>query len=378
MREDLPLSVANQMALRIDGDGGCVRSAACVGSSRFQVSRLVGSQLFRWSGEDGDGDMHKDFRGGMIGFDFDTPGKPGMLLDLVAASTEPRFGVLCPGLANIDCIHHLMFRLARTCFVRTIWLIAIPTLPLYPCCCNDKGAVRPTRNQIMNSKLTKQCLAELIGTFTLIFIGVGAIYNNIPTAGVGLVGVALAHGLAIAVMVSATGGISGGHLNPAVSFGIFVGGRMNLGAMLAYWISQLIGASLAGFMLIKLLHDPANSGVQIVAAGTPDLGRWISTTQGIAIEAILTFFLVFVVYGSAVDLRAPKIGGLAIGLTVCLDIFFGGPLTGAAMNPARAFGPALASGHWANHAVYWVGPLLGGGFAGLIYGRFLMSDNNNT
>ena len=91
-------------------------------------------------------------------------------------------------------------------------------------------------------------------------------------------------------------------------------------------------------------------------------------------ELVGTFFLVFVVYGSAVDARAPKIGGLAIGLTVTLDILFGGPFTGAAMNPARTFGPALASGHWSNQLVYWVGPLLGGSLAGLVYGRFLIKQ----
>jgi len=91
-----------------------------------------------------------------------------------------------------------------------------------------------------------------------------------------------------------------------------------------------------------------------------------------ALVLILTFFLVFVVYGTAVDPRGPKIGGLAIGFTVTVDILFGGPLTGAAMNPARTFGPALASGHWHNHLVYWIGPLLGGALAGLVYGRGLI------
>jgi len=218
----------------------------------------------------------------------------------------------------------------------------------------------------MNTTLTKKCVAEFVGTFTLIFIGVGAIYNN-P----GLLGVALAHGLAIAVMVSATGGISGGHLNPAVTFGVLVGGRIGLKDSLAYWVAQLAGGAAAGFLLLCLLGDNSQSATSIVAKGTPNLGEGVSWSKGIVIEAVLTFFLVFVVYGSAVDARAPKIGGLAIGLTVALDILFGGPLTGAAMNPARTFGPALASGHWANHAVYWIGPLLGGGAAGLIYGRFL-------
>ena len=228
----------------------------------------------------------------------------------------------------------------------------------------------------MNQNLIKQCVAEAIGTFTLIFIGVGAIYNLGSVPG-GLLGIALAHGLAIAVMVSATGGISGGHLNPAVTFGLFVGGKIDFGKTIAYWIAQLSGAVAAGFLCVCLLGSGA------VAGGTPDIPQAnngsllpiVSVAQAIAIEAVLTFFLVFVVYGSAVDARAPKIGGLAIGLTVALDILFGGPLTGAAMNPARTFGPALASGHWNNHLVYWIGPLLGGALAGLIYGRFLINES---
>jgi MIP family channel proteins len=224
----------------------------------------------------------------------------------------------------------------------------------------------------MNQNIVKQCVAEFIGTFTLIFIGVGAIYNaSNPGSGVGLLGVAIAHGLAIAVMVSATGGISGGHLNPAVTFGLFVGGKINLPSSIAYWIAQLAGGSAAGFLLLTVFGD---NGVKIVADGTPKLADGISPQTGIIVEAVLTFFLVFVVYGSAVDARAPKIGGLAIGFTIALDILFGGPITGGSMNPARTFGPALASGFWKAHYVYWVGPLIGGGLAGLVYGRFLIKD----
>jgi MIP family channel proteins len=221
----------------------------------------------------------------------------------------------------------------------------------------------------MNSTLLKQCAAEFIGTFTLIFVGIGAIHNN-P----GLLGVAFAHGLTIAVMVSATGAISGGQLNPAVTFGLFVGGQMDAKKTIAYWISQLAGGTAAALLCGGLI------GMKAVSDGTPDIGMAasgapiVSIAQAITIEAVLTFFLVFVVYGSAVDARAPKIGGLAIGLTVALDILFGGPLTGAAMNPARTFGPALASAHWTNHIVYWIGPLLGGALAGLIYGRFLIKE----
>ena len=184
-----------------------------------------------------------------------------------------------------------------------------------------------------------------------------------------MLGIALAHGLTIAVMVSATGGISGGHLNPAVTFGLLVGGQIDLKRAIAYWISQLAGATVAALLVVQMFGA---SGAQIVADGTPDLAGGVSMKHGIVLEAVLTFFLVFVVFGSAVDARAPKIGGLAIGLTVALDILVGGPITGAAMNPARTFGPALASGHWNNHIVYWIGPMLGGGLAGLIYGRFLI------
>jgi MIP family channel proteins len=225
----------------------------------------------------------------------------------------------------------------------------------------------------MNLNLTRQCVAEFIGTFALIFIGVGAIHNASLNIGVGLLGIALAHGLAIAVMASATGAISGGHLNPAVTMGLLVGGKIKPPNAVAYWIAQLAGGSAAGFLLLGIYGD---AGKSVVAAGTPDLGKDVAVATGIIVEIVLTFFLVFVVYGSAVDVRAPKIGGLAIGSTVALDILFGGPITGASMNPARTFGPALASGHWDNHAVYWIGPLIGGALAGVIYGRFLIKESN--
>lgn len=230
----------------------------------------------------------------------------------------------------------------------------------------------------MSPRLLKQCVAEFIGTFALIFIGVGAIYHN-----QGLLAVALAHGLTIAVMASALGAISGGQFNPAVTFGLFVGGRMTFQNSVFYWIAQLAGASAAAFILLFLFSHQIEPGTgktvlasSIVANGTPDLPKTgINFAQGIIIETILTFFLVVVVYGTAVDARAPKIAGLAIGFTVTLDILFGGPFTGAAMNPARTFGPALASGHWNNQVVYWIGPMLGGALGGLVYGHFLIRED---
>ena len=226
----------------------------------------------------------------------------------------------------------------------------------------------------MNSNITKQFVAEFVGTFTLIFIGIGAIHHLGAVPG-GLLGIALAHGLAIAVMVSATGAISGGMLNPAVSFGVFIGGKMTFNRMLVYWVAQLGGGWLAAVLAGNLIAANGANAADIIINGTPALGKGVTIAAGIGIEAVLTFFLVFVVYGTAVDSRAPKIGGLAIGLTVALDILFGGPLTGAAMNVARWFGPALAAGNWANAIVYVAGPLIGGGLAGLVYGRFLIEQD---
>jgi MIP family channel proteins len=206
----------------------------------------------------------------------------------------------------------------------------------------------------------------MIGTFTLIFIGAGAVLADAAAGGrVGVTGIALAHGLAIATMVSATGHVSGGHLNPAVTAAFVATGRMPLGAGLTYLLAQLVGASLAAFFLSASFPESVRTAALL---GTPTLAPGITAGIGIIVEAILTFFLVFVVFGTAVDARGPRAaGGLFIGLVIAMDILAGGALTGAAMNPARAFGPALFAGAWANQAVYWVGPLLGGVLAGWVY-----------
>ncbi len=214
----------------------------------------------------------------------------------------------------------------------------------------------------MNSKAF---IAEFIGTFALIFVGVGAIAADYMSGGAsGLVGVALAHGLVIAVMVSATGAISGGHLNPAVTIAALIGKKIAVGKALMYIGAQCLGAIVAA-LLIKLAV-PAET-LDAVGMGTPALGDGITLTQGLVTEIVLTFFLVFVVYGTAIDARAPKVGGLFIGLTVTLDILMGGPITGAAMNPARHLGPALMGGGLQNLWLYWVGPIIGGAIAGLVY-----------
>jgi MIP family channel proteins len=211
----------------------------------------------------------------------------------------------------------------------------------------------------------KPCVAELIGTFGLCFIGAGAICADaLPGGKIGLLGVAVAHGLVLSIMVSATGHLSGGHLNPAVTAAFLATQRMKWEQALQYLASQLVGACLAGFALKQIFAQAVWRRVNL---GTPALGAGVTQGTGILVEAILTFFLVFAVFGTAVDTAGPKIGGFGIGLTIGFDILMGGALTGAAMNPARAFGPALAAGFWNAHIVYWIGPILGGVIAGYVY-----------
>src|ERR671930_1819064 len=196
--------------------------------------------------------------------------------------------------------------------------------------------------------------AEFVGTFTLVFIGAGSILTlakllgpviNGPQAadvysGLTLVGVALAHGLAIAVMVSAVGHISGGHFNPAVTLGFLVTRRLAPLLAVVYWVAQFGGAAVAALILKWVFPDAA---VDATKLGSPALNSAVSSGAGVAVELILTFFLVWVIFATAADPRGTfkSIAGLAIGFTITLDILMGGPLTGAAMNPARAFGPEL-------------------------------------
>lgn len=215
----------------------------------------------------------------------------------------------------------------------------------------------------------QKLVAEFIGTFALIFFGAGSICAEQfmhGAGGPGLLGIALAHGLAIGIMVTAIGHISGGHLNPAVTIGFWVTKRISTLDTVSYWIAQLLGATAAAFLLKMIVPEDT---WRAVALGTPALARDFGVLNGIILEAVMTFFLVFVVFATAVDEKGAfnKIAGFAIGLTITMDILAGGPLTGAAMNPARAFGPALAATHWSNHGVYWVGPLAGGFLAGLLY-----------
>jgi aquaporin Z len=207
--------------------------------------------------------------------------------------------------------------------------------------------------------------AEFIGTFTLVFVGVGAIAADYATDGaLGLTGIALAHGLAIAVMVSATAAVSGGHLNPAVTCGALAAGKIASPTAVKYIVAQCLGAVFAAFM-VKMAVPSV--WLDAVGMGTPAVGEGVTVGQALVMEAVLTFFLMFVVYGTAIDARAPKVAGLFIGLTIALGIMASGPVSGGAINPARHFGPALMGGGLQNMWIYWVGPILGAVVAALVY-----------
>lgn len=192
--------------------------------------------------------------------------------------------------------------------------------------------------------------AEAIGTFALCFVVVLAI-----SGGADLTGVALAYGLVVAVMVAALGHVSGGHFNPAVTLAFLLGRRIDPAMAGIYWISQLLGGVVAAVIVALTVSRDA------VALGTPDLAADVNPVVGIVLEAIATFILVLVVFGTVIDRRAPAtVYPLAIGLAVTAGVFAIGALTGGALNPARAFGPALVGGEWGGVAAWLIGPLLGG------------------
>jgi MIP family channel proteins len=227
--------------------------------------------------------------------------------------------------------------------------------------------------------LARRCSAELLGTFLFVFVGAGsavAIQSQFspydPQAS--LLVSALANGLGLAIGISATMGISGGHLNPAVTIGLLIGKKTKVSDVVPYWIAQLVGAIIAGLLLVSVLPSDAGNAV---SWGAPTLAANVtSVAQGTLFELVMTFFLVLAVYGTIVDKRAPKIAGFGVGLTVLADVLVGGPFTGAAMNPARAMGPMIAGlvtgvsfpSYW---YIYWIGPLIGAALAGLVYSQVI-------
>lgn len=210
--------------------------------------------------------------------------------------------------------------------------------------------------------------AEFVGTFALVFVGGGAIVAARGAGVMGLLAVALAHGLILALMVTATMRISG-HLNPAVTLGFLAVRRIEPMMAGLYIVAQLLGATVAAYLLKALIPSDQFMAVH----GTvQEVALNVSWGQAVTLEAIATFFLEFMVFGTAVDPRAPRVGGFAIGLTIAADILAIGPLTGASMNPARSFGPAFATGNFLSQSVYWTGPIIGSILAAVVYQHVLL------
>jgi len=222
----------------------------------------------------------------------------------------------------------------------------------------------------------RHCTAEFVGIFALVFVGGASIMSTVISHTESpLLAAAMAHGLILAIMVTATMRISG-HLNPAVTVGFLVTRRIEPLMGMLYIVAQLLGALLAAYALKGLFPSDVANATRL---GGQALALDVTFTKGVFAEAIATFFLVFAVFATAVDPHAPKVGGFAIGLTVAADILAIGPLTGASMNPARSLGPAVVSGQYEAQGVFWIGPLLGGIVAALLYDSlFLRRGKENV
>ncbi|HZR94339.1 MAG TPA: aquaporin [Gaiellaceae bacterium] len=209
----------------------------------------------------------------------------------------------------------------------------------------------------MDEDVLRRSVAEFVGAFTLIFIGAGAGV----VSGSDIVAVGLANGLAIGIMVSNLGHISGGHFNPAITLSFVATRRITPRLAVFYWVAQFGGAFVAAGILRGFFH-------KALVNGTPHAGQF-GAGKGFLLEIILTFFLVWAVWATAVDPGGAfkSIAGLAIGLTITIDVLMGGPLTGAAMNPARAFGPEVWSGMWGEAWIYYLAPAIGSLIAALAY-----------
>ncbi|XP_030946218.1 aquaporin TIP4-1-like [Quercus lobata] len=225
-----------------------------------------------------------------------------------------------------------------------------------------------TRREATQPDCIQALVVEFITTFLFVFAGVASAMTADKLAGgslVGLFAVAIAHALVVAVMISA-GHISGGHLNPAVTLGLLAGGHITVFRSILYWIDQLL-ASAAACFLLQYLTGGLSTPVHTLASG-------VGYLQGVIWEVVLTFSLLFTVYATIVEPKkgANGLGPILTGFVVGANILAGGAFSGASMNPARSFGPALVSWDWTDHWVYWVGPLIGGGLAGFIYENFFI------
>jgi MIP family channel proteins len=218
-------------------------------------------------------------------------------------------------------------------------------------------------------------LAEFLGTFTLVFIGAGA-GALLEANSAGLVGVALAHGLALLVIVYTWGSMSGAHVNPAVTLGAAITGRINAVTAIAYWIAQFAGGVAAAYLLFYLIGANNGNLGQTIGSLTPGIEGvskgLASPIRTIIVEAILTFFLMTSVFASGILNKNGNLAGVAIGWVLTMDIIMGGPLTGASMNPARTFGPALVLRDVQSMSYVWmymVGPFAGAAVGALLYDR---------
>uniref|UniRef100_A0A0C9RUE6 TSA: Wollemia nobilis Ref_Wollemi_Transcript_12583_1106 transcribed RNA sequence n=1 Tax=Wollemia nobilis TaxID=56998 RepID=A0A0C9RUE6_9CONI len=214
----------------------------------------------------------------------------------------------------------------------------------------------------------KTYIAEFISTLLFVYAGVGSVMaydkqsSDRDLSSAGLVAVAAAHAFALFVAVAVSANISGGHVNPAVTLGLALGGHITILRGIFYWIAQLLGSTVA-CLLLKFTTGGLTTPTHTVASG-------VSTVEGVAMEIVITFGLVYTVYATATDPKKGNLGiiaPIAIGLILGANILAAGPFSGGSMNPARSFGPALVSWKWKDHWVYWVGPLVGGGLAGIIY-----------
>ncbi len=226
----------------------------------------------------------------------------------------------------------------------------------------------------MNSQALRAPIAELIGTALFVFFGAGSVVANASGIPLGPVGIALAHGVGMSVLITMTMAVSGGHLNPAVSLGLWLAQKIDGRRFAFYVAAQLVGAVI-GALLVKAFFAPGVA--RVTSLGTPQITGALSLFEAIAVEALLTFFLVSAVFGTMVSPLAPKIGGFGVGLAMFTCALVCGSLTGAAMNPARAFGPALVSMDWHGQIVYWIGPGLGAALAAALW-KYLLLPRDAT
>ncbi len=206
-------------------------------------------------------------------------------------------------------------------------------------------------------------VAEFVGTLGLVYTATIS-SALLTTRGPELAALGLAEGLVLAALATALSPSSGAYFNPAVTFGMALTRRIDLKTTVAYIVTQLLAALAAAALARASLPSDRPDAA---AEGTPELMQGLSLGQGILVEALLTFFFVLVIFGTAADKRTPKMGALFVGLVLAAAVFAGGPITGAAVNPARWFGPAVLSGHTANALVWIVGPMVGAALAALLY-----------